>query len=371
MADKRPTLEEMWFTLDVPGELLRSARGSRPLRYTDVQPLLDKCQGSIASVEFFDVPHGVMVFVLRSGDTQPTVVEWPCSTARLQYLLTTYYRELVQYPQYGTDQRWQELAGPLLRELLPALQGADLVYLIPHDMWAYLPLHALRANGGPLMERFPIVYAPNARTFALTLRSSGEGEMRKLRNILVAGNPTFDLKHAEDEAKWVAGYFGVHPCLGREATKIRIRSELPDKDLVHLACHGFFHAYEPLESGLLMAGKRTLNVHDIKAAQIKAELVTLSACESGLNDPYKPSESRGLSRAFLESGASSVLGTLWPVVDETAMLFMSVFYKLLYDGEGNKINTKAAALQQAMLALREQREHPYFWAGYRLMGSWR
>src|SRR6266487_2338053 len=103
MADKRHTLEEMWFTLDIPGTLFGRAHGRVPLRYEIVQAVVDRFDCAVALVEFFVVPDGVLVFVLRSGNTQPTIVEWPCPMERLQYLLTTYYRELVQYPRYGTD----------------------------------------------------------------------------------------------------------------------------------------------------------------------------------------------------------------------------------------------------------------------------
>lgn len=374
MAKKRPTLEDMWFTLDVPGVLFGSAHGHARLRYDHVQALLDCFDCAVALVEFFVVPDGVFIFVLRSGDTKPTFVEWLCPRERLNELLTTYYRELVQYPNHGTEQKWQQLASPLLQDVLPALKGVDILYLIPHRMFSFLPIHALRTNGGHLIDECPIVYAPNAEVFFQTVGGLGNGEVRKVRDVLVAGNPTFDLEHAEDEAQWVADYFGVRPYLGREATKIKIRSQLPDKDLIHLACHGFFHAYEPAESGLLMAGKRTLNVHDIKAAKIRADLVTLSACDSALISTSGVVESakfRGLRLAFLESGASSVLGSLWPVDDETTTLLISDFYRRLYNCAGEKINTKAKALQQAMITIRNQKEHPYYWAAFTLTGSWR
>jgi CHAT domain-containing protein len=62
---------------------------------------------------------------------------------------------------------------------------------------------------------------------------------------------------------------------------------------------------------------------------------------------------------------------LWPVGDETTTLLIRDFYRRLYDRAGEKINTKARALQQAMLALREQKEHPYYWAPFKLTGTWR
>lgn len=382
MSQRRPTLEDMWFSLDMSGELFRFARGLTPLRYEHIQALLESLDCAVTVVEFFVVPNAVFIFVLKPGDEEPTFLEWSCSSGQLEYLLSTYQRELIHYPQYGTDQRWQQVTAPLLRMLLPLLEGSDLVYLIPHDTLSYLPFQALRVNGDYLIDRFPIVYVPNAELLFKTLRSIAKAvETRRVETALVAGNPTFDLKHAEDETQWVASYFGVRPYLGREATKVKIRSQLAGKDLIHLACHGFFHSFEPLQSGLLMAGKRTLNAHDIKAAKLCADLVTLSACESALTSInlggvfQQPmgifQQPRGLRLAFLEAGASSVLGSLWPVADEATTLLISQFYSGLYDTTGEKINTKAKALQQAMLAVRARKEHPYYWAGFTLSGSWR
>jgi CHAT domain-containing protein len=374
MSEYRPTLEEMWFSLDVSAELFRFARGVTPLRYEHVQALLDSLDCAITLAELFVVSEGVFAFVLKPGDREPRFLEWSCSSEQLEYLLSTYHRELVQYPQYGTDQRWQQIARPLLELLLPSLEGSDVVYLIPHDGLSYLPLHALRVNGDYLIDQFPIVYAQSAELFYKNLHSMDKAVgTPRVETALIAGNPTFDLQHAEEEVEWVANYFRVRPYLGREATKVRIRSQLADKDLIHLACHGFFHSFEPLQSGLLMAGKRTLNVQDIKATKIRADLITLSACESALTSIRTNgiSKARGLRLAFLEAGAKSVLGSLWPVADAATTLLVSQFYSALYDSRGEKINTKAKALQQAMLAVRARKEHPYYWAGFTLSGSWR
>jgi CHAT domain-containing protein len=364
----------MWFCLDVTGEMFRFARGITPLRYEHIKAVLEGLNCAVTLVEFFVVPEGVFIFVLKPGHEQPAFLEWSCSSEQLEYLLSTYYREVIQYPQYGTEQRWQQVASPLTQMLSPVLKGSDLVYLIPHDRLSYLPFHALRVNGEYLIDRFPIVYMPNAELFFKILRPMVDATgTRRVESALVAGNPTFDLKYAEDETQWVARYFGVRPYLGREATKVKMRSQLAGKDLIHLACHGFFHSLEPLESGLLMAGKRTLNVNDIKAAKLRADLVTLSACESALISTSLDgiSRPRGLRLAFLEAGASSVLGSLWPVADEATTSLISKFYCRLYDTRGEKINTKAKALQQAMLEVRARKEHPYYWAGFTLSGSWR
>jgi CHAT domain-containing protein len=58
------------------------------------------------------------------------------------------------------------------------------------------------------------------------------------------------------------------------------------------------------------------------------------------------------------------------VEDETTTVLISEFYRRLYNGTGDKINSQAKALQQAMLAIREEKGHPYYWAAFSLTGSW-
>lgn len=114
---------------------------------------------------------------------------------------------------------------------------------------------------------------------------------------------------------------------------------------------GFLHAYEVLNLSL------------------NANLVTLSACETGLGKLSRGEGLIGLTNAFLYAGASSVLVSLWSV-DESTGLIMKYFYQNLKDGMN-----KTKALQKAKLSLLETHKkgmsfaHPFLWAPFVLMGS--
>jgi CHAT domain-containing protein len=131
-----------------------------------------------------------------------------------------------------------------------------------------------------------------------------------------------------------------------------------------------FHSSEPWLSTILLAGKRGLQVADIEAVKLQADLVTLSACESGLHDVYSKSEPVGLPEVFLRAGASSVLGTMWAVGDESTRELMIHFYSRLYNVTGHKVYTKAKALQEAVLKMRKKKAHPFYWAPFVLHGHW-
>ncbi len=114
---------------------------------------------------------------------------------------------------------------------------------------------------------------------------------------------------------------------------------------------------------------------------LRADLVTLSACETGLSGRLAGDELAGLSQALLYAGASSLLVGLWSVNAWTTASLMVDFYRRLWDKGGHKKPDKATALRQATLALRNGEllsptEHfdpsdPYYWAPFILIGDWR
>jgi CHAT domain-containing protein len=161
---------------------------------------------------------------------------------------------------------------------------------------------------------------------------------------------------------------------------------------LHLACHGEFDLDDPLRSWLEIGpGERLSAAEVIAEFVLEADLVTLSACRSGVSRVLRGDEPMGLMRAFLSAGARSVLVTLWPVEDTAARLLVERFYRALREGLGDP----AAALHAAQrylygLTMAEVRAirsgwgedvadmpsdaarpyaDPAFWAAYVLVGA--
>ena len=147
---------------------------------------------------------------------------------------------------------------------------------------------------------------------------------------------------------------------------LRKQAPLPRYRVVHLAAHAQYSAQSPLGSGLRLHD-RWLTVRDIYRLRLRADLVTLSGCETGLNSVRAGDELIGLVRGFLAAGARSVLVSLWRVNDESTLEFM----KLLYGGWHRVVAgdlTPAGALREAQLALLARQPHPAFWAPFVLVG---
>ncbi len=140
---------------------------------------------------------------------------------------------------------------------------------------------------------------------------------------------------------------------------------------VHFAMHGISDAEHPELSGLVLwpAGPRDdgiLGINDIFNLKLSADLVVLSACETGLGKRVSGEGLVGLARAFFYAGAPSLVVSLWQVSEDTAPDFMPDFYARLGRGDD-----KGEALRQAKLAMiaGERRAHPFYWAPFILSGD--
>jgi CHAT domain-containing protein len=160
------------------------------------------------------------------------------------------------------------------------------------------------------------------------------------------------LVHARAEAVAVADIFEqAIRRNGAEATRQEVTALLRERsfDVLHIATHGFFDSERPLDSGVHLANGERLTARDLLALRLDAQLVVLSACESGLSARRGGGEELfGLTRALLYAGVSAVLVTLWKVHDASTGLLMRCFYQNLLNGM-----SKAQALTVAQRAVRE------------------
>jgi tetratricopeptide (TPR) repeat protein len=154
----------------------------------------------------------------------------------------------------------------------------------------------------------------------------------------------------------------------------------PPTRFVHLSTHGLLDEEKPQFSGLVLSygpsGDPFWHTFEIFNARIPADLVVLSACETGLGKVVSGEGVVGLARAFMYAGSPSVCVSLWKVPDRPTADFMEVFYRFLLPGhrEDGSALGKAEALRQAQLEAIElggPTAHPYFWAPFVLLGEWR
>jgi CHAT domain-containing protein/tetratricopeptide (TPR) repeat protein len=154
---------------------------------------------------------------------------------------------------------------------------------------------------------------------------------------------------------------------------------LRDYRIIHLATHAYIPAGSPASASIVFslfdeAGKQVpghLWLSDIYGLKINADLVTLSACETGIGREILGEGLVGLSRGFMYAGAPRVVASLWKVDDDATSKLMSDFYSAMW----TKNMSPSAALQEAqrdMLQTQDKAEwkFPFYWAAFTLQGEW-
>jgi CHAT domain-containing protein len=158
--------------------------------------------------------------------------------------------------------------------------------------------------------------------------------------------------------------------LGSHATETNFKQlPLDQYNVIHLALHGYADPEFPDRSALVFAPEEPaiddglLQVREIRSLHLDANLVTLSACDTGVG-PVGEEGVANIVNAFIEAGAQSVVSTLWELEDHATAQLMTDFYAHL-----GRHEDKAEALRQAQLEMLNSGAPPYFWAGFELDGE--
>ena len=152
-----------------------------------------------------------------------------------------------------------------------------------------------------------------------------------------------------------------------KASESAFKEFAPSFHYLHIASHGEFNASNALESRLLLSKSGTddgsLTVGELYKVSLDADLVTLSACETGLGKVLSGDDVVGLTRGFLYAGSSNIVASLWQVDDLATAELMKRFYVNMQ----SKI-PKRDALRKAQTDVQKAFPHPFFWAAFFITG---
>lgn len=276
----------------------------------------------------------------------------------------------------------------LLKPVERSLVGSQSLIIVPDGVLYYVPFEALQAAGSSryLLERFPISYAPSATSLAVLDQSSPPAQQKML---LAFGDPVYArseasaqrgaergpdlgaLPYTRDEVLGIASLFPKGESavyLGARANREAVKAEALDHyRYIHFATHGILDEAHPSRSGLALTASAgdggVLQVDQITGLRIHADVVTLSACSTGLGELVSGEGMLGLVRSFLYAGASSVAVSLWNVNDDATATLMKEFY-----GNLSRSVPPREALRRAKISLIHQDNalwrHPHFWAPF-------
>ena len=256
------------------------------------------------------------------------------------------------------------------------------IIIVPDRLFFKVPFAALKDEKGRcLSESFRIRITPSLTTLKLIQNSPSDYHSQTgalivgdpdVGEVLYKGNlhPIKRLPFAGEEAKMVGELIGTQPLLGKQATKQMVLQRINSVSLIHFACHGdaergeIILASPPLTDRKPNEKDYLLMMGEISKVRLRAKLVVLSCCHSAQGQTSSEGVV-GIARAFLGSGARSVLVALWAIQDEATKQFMSCFYKHLVHGE-----SASESLHQAMKWMRENKfSDVEQWAPFMLVGD--
>ncbi|MEW6126167.1 MAG: CHAT domain-containing protein [Acidobacteriota bacterium] len=366
---------------------------------TTLEDLRSTLEADETAIEYFITGDEISAFVATSE--RSAIIRQIASKNRVEKILTALRFQIEKF-NYGaayvdayfgplkrtTDEHLTELYQSVFAPVEQYLTGNKLV-IIPHGALHYLPFHALREGANYLIDRFEISYAPSASVLKLCRNrhqqlireansQSGERDIQFTKRetsghttnnfnrptLLAVGVAESGTPSIEEEIATLSSIFpDALKLTGKRATHGNLLQIAPQARFLHLASHGYFRRDNPMFSFLKLADTN-LNFYNLLNLRLQAEMVTLSACHTGVNGIFPGDELHGLMRGFLYAGAPSMVVSLWAVNDRSTADFMREMYTHIKSGK-----TRRAAIRHAQLAIKDAYGHPYYWAPFILMGD--
>lgn len=281
------------------------------------------------------------------------------------------YTSMIGDPTQKIDAK---ILDQLSKQLLPTSLNIDkALTIIPDGILNYLPFSTFMIDDGLLINKAPITYAYSLSHLS-TLNNIEHKNNFKFSSFAPAYNTYSTLSQLKYNVSEVSSIKETYPSskiyVEEEASLDSFIHQASNCDVIHVAahaksdtteegCHIYFTDSDPISA---------LSLSDIYKMNIPAELVTLSACETGTGENLASEGVLSLARGFAYAGAKSVVSSLWSANDQSTSMIMSSFYKYLSEGQ-----RKDEALRNAKLdylaATDEEYHHPYYWAAFIPVGD--
>lgn len=301
-------------------------------------------------------------------------------TKGLRQKLEAYY-QLLHDPRKDPLAQSRELYRHLITPFEDELKAYTNVTIIPDDFLHYLPFEVLDNGSTPLIQIHEIHYANSLALWLLIKNMApATGEDKSLfaafapryddtdtNSLVVRGNRFKDIAGATKEARAIAATINGDLFLDEQATVQNFMEHTTSYKIYHLAMHALLDEKEHTRSGLVFQDNGYLDFSSLYGMYFPADLVVLSACNTGVGKLAAGEGLLSLSRALTYSGVRSSVYSLWEVPDEETSEIMISFYNYLHAGE-NKASALAAA-KKDFITNNPLKTHPYYWAGFVINGD--
>jgi CHAT domain-containing protein len=392
---------------------------NKSFRWKDVRKALKSDEAAIEIIRFrhyttsfSDSIIYAALIVTSQTSSNPEIVVLP-NGKQLEKKYVKYYRNTIKYKnedEMSYDVFWKDIEAKL--------KNINTLFLSCDGVYNQINIETLEDdNGKYALDKYNIVLVSNTKDLVLnSINEKKKGRKVVSNNITLIGNPLFyasnskivsrsipQLSGAEKEANEISELYGQYTwknnlLIGNQADEEKIKT-MPGARILHVASHGYFQPDQSygkqdenaflkkneinplLRSGLLMSGAGDIIDNNFTASNVNSqngiltayeamnmnlentELVTLSACETGLGDVQIGEGVAGLQRSFLVAGADNVVMSLFKVSDEITEKLMLTFYK-----KWLKSGDKRKSFIDAKREIKVQHPEALYWGSFIMIG---
>lgn len=346
-------------------------------------------------VDIFETQNSAFIFCLTNKELSCTKVE---NVEKLNLLATQFYKAV----KTGSDFKniAKELSNLLLKPISDKILASKTITFIPDNILYQIPFELLPnpKTGKIMVNTHAISYH-----YSTSLWIKSQSKKGPQTNTLLAIAPVFENKNSEALVENFRGEHAEDPYLQKMtreniaplpftlleindlsklfslkgisntkltnnlATKENFFNQAQNYSILHIATHGYVSKTTPSNSGFFLYTNNNaidlLNMGELFNLNTTADLVVLSACNSGVGPIYEGEGLMALPRGFIYAGVPNVMASLWKVHDAKTKELMLLFYTYLLNG-----NTYSQALRKAKLDCIQKGFLPLDWAGFVLIG---
>ena len=367
--------KDLMLEIQMKNPQLASFVSVKPIQVDRLKSSLEK---DVALLSYYVLPDEILIWIIKTDGIQ-LVRKSMAREILFQSILD--YRRMIQNLE-PLDDYSRKLFNCLLSPVISHLEDIKILGLIPHGFLHYLSFATLMGDisnfsESYLIDRFALFYLPNASIvdYAISRRKN-----KKNMKVLAIGNPdlgdpVFDLPFAEFEVNSLKWNFTDITVLTRKmASEPWIKKNIGKFGIIHLASHGEFDPINPLFSAIKLSKENShaekfetdgdLETLEVFGLNLQADMVVLSACQTGLGKITHGDDIIGLNQAFFYAGTHTLISSLWRVSDISTAILIKTFYRQYIR------NNKAESLRQAIFHVKKDYPHPGYWGAFNLVGDY-
>lgn len=377
---------------------LKVQRGQSPvLTLAEAEKLLPDARTAILQYVVAEGESYVFVIARDKGKLAVTVHKLGLRSDKLA-AETESFRQQVATRDMAFNPAARRLYEQLIKPAEKQLQGIKALIIVPDGPLWDLPFQALSGDKGYLLDDFVVSYAPSLSVLREMRRKTAASfqSTKPAYDLLALGNPNLNVLEVAKLSLLRAEDFGpltsaeeevnaIGQLYGRNRSRILVRERATEEEakagaekyrLLHVAAHAVLDDRNPMYSRIMLSREEKredgmLEAWELMKLDLKAEMVVLSACQTARGRVGAGEGMIGMSWALFVAGSPAVVVSQWKVdSDRTSELMIEFHRNLVRGGRRGAAMSKAEALRVAALKLRHGRyNHPFYWAGFVLIGN--